>query len=321
MTADLQYFNFESVRLTQDSAAAPANPAPAAPPTVSITSPAAGATVSGVMQVTASASSSIGIAGVQFNLDGAALGAEVTTAPYAVSWDTTHATNGTHNLTAVARDTTGTITASAADQVTVSNAVPDTTSPSVSITSPTAGSTVNGAVQVTAGASDNVGVASVQFYLDGAPLGTQSLTTPFTVSWTTTGSANGSHTLTAVARDAAGNTATSAAVQVMVSNTTTSSGLTATVTSPLSGATLNGTLQVSATAWSSAVGVRFYVDGNQIGIEDNFAPFSVSWDTTTSKDGSHTLTAVARDLVGNLVTSAPVTVTVSNTVRKRVGRH
>ena len=135
---------------------------------------------------------------------------------------------------------------------------------------------------------------------------------------------NGSLTLTAVARDAAGNRATSAAIQVTVANSTAAApALSVTLTSPISGTTVSGTVQVTATAWAGAVGVRFYVDGNQIGLEDNFEPFSVSWDTTTTPDGSHTLTAVARDLLGNVVTSAPVTVQVSNTiVRKRAGpRH
>ena len=54
-----------------------------------MTAPAAGATVSGTVTVSASASDNVGVAGVQFLLDGASLGAEDTTAPYAISWNTT----------------------------------------------------------------------------------------------------------------------------------------------------------------------------------------------------------------------------------------
>ena len=61
------------------------------PPTVSVTAPAAGATVSATTTVTATAADNVGVAGVQFLLDGANLGAEDTTAPYSVAWDTTHA--------------------------------------------------------------------------------------------------------------------------------------------------------------------------------------------------------------------------------------
>src|SRR5207249_2650667 len=77
---------------------------------------------------------------------------------------------------------------------------------------------VVGPVTVAANASDNVGVAGVQFRLDGASLGAEETSAPFGVSWTTTAAANGSHTLTAVARDAAGNYTTSAPVTVTVAN-------------------------------------------------------------------------------------------------------
>src|SRR2546426_9194324 len=71
---------------------------------------------------------------------------------------------------------------------------------------------------VSATALDNVGVAGVQFKLDNGNLGSELTVGPYTLAWNTTGVPNGSHTLTAVARDAAGNTATSAAVSVTVNN-------------------------------------------------------------------------------------------------------
>jgi len=125
--------------------------------------------------------------------------------------------NGSHALTAVARDAAGNATTSAAVTVTVSN---DTTPPSVSITAPAGGATVSGAVSVTASASDNVGVAGVQFKLDGTNMGAEVTLSPYSASWNTLTTTNGSHTLTAVARDAAGNTATAAAVTVTVFNDT-----------------------------------------------------------------------------------------------------
>lgn len=94
----------------------------------------------------------------------------------------------------------------------------DTTPPTASITNPTPGETVSGTVPVAANANDNVAVASVQFYLDGQPLGGPVTTAPYAVSWDTTKSANGAHTLTAVATDPSGNTGTSQAVNVTVSN-------------------------------------------------------------------------------------------------------
>src|SRR5205814_797527 len=79
-------------------------PADTTPPTVAVTSPANGATVSATVTVSASASDNVGVAGVQFQLDGANLGAEVASAPYQISWNTTTVANGSHRLTAKARD-------------------------------------------------------------------------------------------------------------------------------------------------------------------------------------------------------------------------
>ncbi len=184
---------------------------------VTMTSPASGSTVAGTVPVSASVSivGSLVVAGVQFKLDGANLGAEDTSAPYSVSWDTTAASNGSHILTAVARDLLGVQYTSNSVTVTVFN---DTTPPTVSITSPANGATVSGTISVSADASDNVGVAGVQFLLDGAALGAEDTTAPYSVALDTTKVANGSHTLAATARDAASNRATSLAVTVTVSN-------------------------------------------------------------------------------------------------------
>jgi Big-like domain-containing protein len=89
-------------------------------PTVSVVAPANGATVSGTVTLSATASDNVGVAGVQFPVDNTALGAEDTAAPYSVSWDTTTATNGTHTLTARARDAAGNTTVSTVT-VTVAN--------------------------------------------------------------------------------------------------------------------------------------------------------------------------------------------------------
>ena len=98
----------------------------------------------------------------------------------------------------------------------------DTTPPAVSITSPASGVTVLGsAVTISANASDNVGVAGVQFKLDGANLGAEDTSAPYSVAWNTTTVANGSHTLSAVARDAADNRTTATTVSVQVNNVNT----------------------------------------------------------------------------------------------------
>src|SRR5206468_7552907 len=134
-------------------------------PTISISSPAPGASVAGTVTVSASATDNVGVVGVQFKLDGVNLGGEVTTAPFAVSWTSTTASNGSHSVTAVARDAAGNTATSAAVSVTLDNPVSDTTPPTVLMTAPAAGATVAGTVTVSASASDNVGVVGVQFKL------------------------------------------------------------------------------------------------------------------------------------------------------------
>ena len=93
----------------------------------------------------------------------------------------------------------------------------DTTPPTTSITAPASGATVSGTTSVTASASDNVGVTKVEFYLDGTLQSTDT-TSPYSWSWNTTLTANGSHSLTSKAYDAAANVGTSTGVSVTVSN-------------------------------------------------------------------------------------------------------
>jgi hypothetical protein len=257
-----------------------------------------------MVTVSATASDDMGVAGVQFLLDGAPLVTEDTTAPYAISWDSTTASSGAHTLSARARDAAGNLTTSATVSVTIDNAAP-----TVSMTAPANGVTVSGMVTVSATASDNRGVVGVQFLLDGAALGTEDTTAPYSISWNSTTASSGSHTLSARARDAAGNLTTSATVSVMIDTTAP----TVSMTAPANGATVSGMVTVSATASDNVgvLGVQFLLDGVPLGAEDRTAPYSTSWNTQPVSLGSHTLAARARDAVGNQTTSAGITVTVS----------
>lgn len=104
---------------------------------------------------------------------------------------------------------------------TTATAVQDTTPPTVSISAPAASANVSGIIAVTAAATDNQGVAGVQFLLDGTNLSPEDTAAPFSVQWDTSSATGGSHTLGAVARDAAGNTATASIITVTVSNSAT----------------------------------------------------------------------------------------------------
>src|SRR6266513_2857894 len=88
------------------------------------------------------------------------------------------------------------------------------------------------------------------------------------------------------------------------------------MTSPASGSIVSDTVPVRASVSVIGLitvrGVQFQLDGANLGAEDTSAPYSVSWDTTATGNGSHTLTAVARDLLDLQWTSDPVAITVSN---------
>lgn len=90
-------------------------------PSVSISTLANGATVSKTVSIIANASDTQGIRNVQFKVDGKNLGYPVTASPYKIDWDTTAAGNGSHNITAVATNTTGLTTTSSVVKVTVNN--------------------------------------------------------------------------------------------------------------------------------------------------------------------------------------------------------
>lgn len=94
---------------------------------------------------------------------------------------------------------------------------PDTTPPTVSLSAPAAGTKLTGTSDIiSATASDNVGVTRVEFYVDGSTLINTATTAPYNYNWNPTTVSSGSHSLTAKAYDAAGNSATSTAVTVTV---------------------------------------------------------------------------------------------------------
>jgi Big-like domain-containing protein len=95
----------------------------------------------------------------------------------------------------------------------------DTVPPITSITAPLNGAAVSGTSTVNAAASDDVAVARVEFWLDGALQGTD-LTSPYSWSWDTTASSNGPHTLETKAFDVAGNQGSSTIVSVTIDNST-----------------------------------------------------------------------------------------------------
>ena len=91
------------------------------PPTITITGPADGATISGNVTVSANANDNVGVIGVQFLVNGAAQGAEDTTAPYWIKWNTRQVANGTYQISARARDAANNQTTATVITVIVNN--------------------------------------------------------------------------------------------------------------------------------------------------------------------------------------------------------
>lgn len=285
----------------------------ATPPTVTVTAPTNGSTVSlgSTTSITAtSTDSQSAVNNVQFYIDGALVSTD-TTSPYSYSWNTTGVTLGSHTIQAKSTDAVGNVGSSSTITVTVA----DTTAPTVSLTAPTTGTVVDdSAVTVSATAADNVGVASVQFQLDGANLGAADTTSPYSINWDTTTATNGNHTLTAIAKDAANNSTTSTGITVNVDN----AAPTASITAPANGASVSGNYTVTATATDNTGGsgvakVEFYLDGTLASTANN-SPYSFTWNTQSGSIGSHTLTAKAYDKAPtpNVGTSSAVNVTVTD---------
>jgi hypothetical protein len=203
----------------QADMANPVTPNPNAPKLV-ITTPAEASTVTGgTANITYTTTGDLtGVDHVHFQVDNDPVKMDL-------SFDGTYAYPGVHvgshtlNGWLVRSDHTK-IAGTDATPVHFSNVVDpaDPTPPTVGVTAPQNGASVFGAVAVTANAADNAGVYGVQFKLDGAPLGIEDVSAPYSVNWDTALGGNGSHVLSATVRDAAGNETTSTPVTVSVVN-------------------------------------------------------------------------------------------------------
>ncbi len=181
------------------------------PPTVAITSPANGSSfITGtVVPVTATAADNVSVASVEFFVDGVSIGLD-NTSPYSANYTSVA---GNHNLTARAIDDQGAQTTSVAVAISVAN----NPAPVVSITSPSNGSSfiIGSVVALTANASDNGSVASVEFFVDGVSVGIDN-TSPYAASYT---GVFGLHSVTARATDNLGAQTTSSAISLNIVST------------------------------------------------------------------------------------------------------
>jgi len=184
-----------------------------APPTINLTAPLNGATVSKTVQLSATTATS---SGVQFLVDGQPFGSVVTITPYGISWDTTTLPNGTHWVAAQTADSTGVIGTSPVALVTVSNTA--SAGPTAQLTSPATGSILSSTVTLYATVASSQPIASVLFFVDFVQVGTPLSSPPYMITWDTTTVADGQHVITISATDTLGNTGNSVPVTITVNN-------------------------------------------------------------------------------------------------------
>ena len=287
-----------------------APPAPdATAPTVAINSPAAGSTLSATVTVTASASDNVAVSGVQFMLDDLPLGAEDTSSPYAISWNTATASNAAHRVSARARDAAGNIGVAADVAVTVSNP------PKLIITAPAPGVAISGSTVGVAYTTqgDLTGVDHAHFRLDTKP---EVMDLTLDGAYTIPEVAQGSHVLNGylVRSDHSKISGTDAAPVSFSTLTPDTAPPSVSITAPSNWSAVSGTVTVIADA-NDDVGVtavQFLIDGSNWGPPDTGPPYAASWQSSSVANGPHTLSAVAYDASSNQA-STTVTVTVSNT--------
>jgi subtilisin family serine protease len=175
------------------------------PPSVALTTPNNNATVVGNVSITASAVDNIAVEKVEFRINGTLLATDAS-APFAATWNTSAATSGFYTIEAKAFDTSGNASLINTVQVVIEEVVviADSLPPTVTILSPSNGSTLASRTTVTASAADETGVIEMRVYIDGKLALTQA-TSSLKWRWNTRKVSKGAHKVKIEARDPAGN--------------------------------------------------------------------------------------------------------------------
>lgn len=281
------------------------------PPTVTITSPAAGSHLAGTVNVTSQASDNAAVASIELYKDNVLVGSSTQSA-LTFAWNTAAEADGPHTFVSKAYDVNGNVGTSPPIVLDADN-----TPPAVAITAPSNGTVVTGsALMISANATDSSGIQKVDFYADGILVGTDT-SAPFNANWNTTNVPDGPHSLYVVATDTPGNSTTSPSISVSVDHL----GPTVALTNPVNGAVITGIVNLSVNVFDGGgvQKVQYYRDSSVLLGSSLSAPFSFSWDTTGVTQGSHSLYVVATDLSGNTATSATVSVTIDRSLPTNVG--
>jgi hypothetical protein len=286
------------------------------PPNIVIYEPAANQTVSGIIAFMTIATDNVGIDRVEFYHD-YELEHTVNDYPYSYDWNSTSISEDTeHVWYAKAFDTSGNESQTQPMILLVDNI--DNIPPTGFILYPYAGQTVSDMIEIQVSASDNVGIAQVDFYLDGNLLSSDSQS-PYAHDWDTNGSSEDEeHIIYASITDLEGNSIDLPPISVTVDNDDApENDVTPPVVSiltPLSTQTVSDTVTISgfATDNHEIEQVRFYVDDQLIATVTD-SPYTTLWSTYEEPNNSeHVIQMTAEDPSGNQSHAQPVLVTVLN---------
>ncbi len=272
------------------------------PPNVNINNPIQGESISGTIQINFTAIDRQWIITERQVLIDDVI---VQTSSFSYTWDTTLEVDGSHSILCRAKDKT----VWGDDEITVfvdNGGGTDTTSPSVTITTPTASSTVSGNITINMDATDANGISSYAIYIDGAfRSGTKSY------SWDTTQESDGFHSILCEVTDPFDNTG-SDIISVITNNTgePDTTPPIVTIISPMANSTVSGTVTITMDA-TDAYGISSYA----IYVDSIFksATQFYSWNTTQEIDGLYTILCEAIDPSGNNG-SDTISVIVNNSV-------
>jgi peptidoglycan/xylan/chitin deacetylase (PgdA/CDA1 family) len=256
-----------------------------------------------IVALSASDGSGSGVASIRYTTDGSdptASSGTVYLAPFTVA--------ATATVKYRAFDNAGNAEAIKTQLVTV-----DTTAPTVSLTAPSDGASVNGSVPMSANASDNVAVDHVDFLVDGSTLAGSDSSSPYGISWGSSSVPDGTHTVVAKAFDTAGNSTTSGSVSITVGNAVDTTAPTSTIScdgaacssSPYSPGPVSVTLAATDNVGGSGLDKIVYTtDGSDPSVSngtDYTGAFSLA-STTTVKYRAYDLAGNAEATNSQLIT-------------------
>ena len=286
------------------------------PPSIVIYDPAANQTVSGTVTFMTIATDNVAIDRVEFYHD-YELEFTATNYPYNYEWNSTLiAEDSEHVWHAKAFDTSGNDSQTQPMILFVDNI--DNIPPTGFILYPYAGQIVSDNIEIQVSASDNVGIAEVEFYLDGNLLSSDDQV-PYAHEWNTNSSSEDEeHVIYATIIDLQGNSTDLSPISVTVNNDDApSNDLTppiATILTPLSTQAVSDTVIITGFASDNheIERVMFYVNDQLIETVTD-SPFTTNWITYEEANNSeHVIQMTAQDPSGNQSSAQPVLVTVIN---------